>query len=319
MFELKSFQFFFTVFFLFGLSPFISISRPKRTIELIISYFPRLILLFSVIFMVYHFYCQLLIARNIVMCYFAMTISVYAAIIECVYLSNSFHVTPQKIAVTIQSLEKLLQIQCPVEKMQRSIRFKFTLQFIIILSGLVLKYFIPSKNGVTWLEDVALTMAFLYRCIHLLHTTIYVDIIQDALICLCRFVELEAHKCKFSDRNSQQNIDACSRVMSQIKLIHFKLWYITQCVNKQFGWFLTTFPIDTMSTVTYSFYWTFIILKLPRYYHINVSRKTLFQWFFDIFSEILYTKFLFLKTKSFLKKKIILVGIRWVNVRGAIW
>lgn len=280
MFDLKPFQIVFNIFFLVGLSPFISLKQPNKKLPLIISYIPRIIILILGSFMLRSFYKELQLTKNIVMSYVAMTCPIYAAVIESMYFSSTFRTTPHSFVFTIRSLEKSLHIQYPIVLIQKRFWLKFSLQIFVLIINLLVKCIIPSKFGVTILEDLALILAFFYKCIYLSHIMIYIDVIQNSLVCLNRRVEVETRKSKLIGRKWQQNVDSWLSLMSDLKLHHFQLWNVTQRVNKQFGWFLATYPIDSVSTVTYSFYWTFIIFKMPNNFHINITRKKFLLLFF---------------------------------------
>lgn len=281
--KLKLFQKYFIIFYLFGLSPFIAFEKRNKKPPLILVHLPRILTVLLMIFITYNFYYQVLLAYNIVMSYYFITFSIYMAFFENILLSHVFRITFRIVDNTSKDFELLWQINCPMEALEKSLRRKLMFQTLVILSGLFVKYFVRSHFGVSWIQDLALTLAFLYKSVHLLHATMYIDFIRHFEMCLCKRIKLDLKKYS-SDRTKWQiNVREKIRMLHQIKLIHFKLWQLTQHVNKQFGLFLTAVPIDTVSAVTFSFYWMFILLKAFSPWRQCVLRK-----------HILNTKFIYL-------------------------
>lgn len=271
--KLKIFQKYFIIFYLFGLSPFIAVEQNKKP-PFIFIHLPRFLSILLLIFISYHFYFQILLAYNMIMSYYLITFSIYMAFFENIYLSHIFRITFRIVDRTVENFERLWKIQCPLEALEKSFRRKFLFQILVILSGPIVKYYVRSHFGVSSTQDIALTLAFLYKSIHLSHATMYIDFIRHFEICLCNRIKLELKKYS-SDQTKWHKMGVLEKVrmLHQIKLIHFKLWQLTQCANKQFGYFLTAVPIDTVSAVTFSFYWMFIFLKQLSPCQQNVLRK----------------------------------------------
>lgn len=277
MIKLKLFEKYFICFYLCGLSPFISFDGQNKKPPIILVYLPRLSAILSLIFISFNFYYQLLRAENTMMSYFVMTFSIYMAFFESIYFSSKFCSTFQTLSISVQNFEQSWQIQCSFVALERRFRRKFILQISVVLSGLLVKYYVPSH----FVQDLALTMAFLYKCIHLSYATMYIDFIRHLQMCLCNRIKLELRNCdEMNKTNGKIGVREKIRLLRQIKLIHFKLWRFAQCVNKQFGYFLTVVPVDTVSAVTYSFYWLFIFLRLhsPQELRKNFSCSVTFVY-----------------------------------------
>lgn len=273
--KLKLFQKYFIIFYLFGLSPFIAFEERTKNPPLIFVHLPRLLSVILMVFISYQFYYQILLAHNVIMSYYLITFSIYMAFLENILLSHVFRITFRMVNITVEKFEQLWQIQCPLEALEKCFRRKFVFQILVILSGPFIKYFVRSHFGVSSIQDIALTLAFLYKCIHLLHATMYIDFIRHFEMCLCNRIKVELKKYSSNETKCQIGIRDKIRMLHQIKLIHFKLWQLTQHVNKQFGYFLTTVPVDTVSAVTFSFYWMFILLKLMSPCRQDVLRKNI--------------------------------------------
>lgn len=269
--KFKLFQRYFIIFYLFGLSPFISFHEHNKIWPNVFFHLPRMLSISSLIFITYNFYHQMLLANNMIMSYLLMTFSIYWAFFENIYLSSTFRVTFQNYCITVKSFEKTWHIECPLEDLEKKFRRKFVIQIVVILNGLLVKMFVHSHFGVTSTQDFALTMAFFYKSIHLLYATMYIDLIQHFLICVCDRIKLELRKYKTDQTKWQTGVQEKIHMLYQIKSIHFNLWHLTQRVNKQFGFFLTAVPVDTVSTVSNSFYWMFILLTAS--YPKDVLRK----------------------------------------------
>lgn len=260
--KLKLFQKYFIIFYLFGLSPFIAFEKNKKP-PFIFVHLPRMLSILLLIFISYNFYFQILLAFNMIMSYYLITFSIYMAFFENIYRSHIFRRTFRIVDRTVKSFVHLWQIQCPLEALEKSFRRKFIFQILVVLSGPIVKYYVRSLFGVSSVQDIALTLAFLYKCIHLSHATMYIDFIRHFELCLCNRIKFELKRYSSGQIKSHKiSVSEKIRMLHQIKLIHFKLWRLTQHVNKQFGCFLTAVPVDTVSGVTFSFYWMFILLKL---------------------------------------------------------
>lgn len=65
-------------------------------------------------------------------------------------------------------------------------------------------------------------------------------------------------------------------IVRQIKLIHFKLFHVSQCVNRLFGWFLVVYVVETASTSVYDISWAFVLADQTDTQHIYILRKYIF-------------------------------------------
>lgn len=262
----------FTIFYIFGLNSYISFNEPIKKRSIRILYLPRIINFGLPTFVIaYCIYTELFTFQN--MLFFNMLIyTAYVAFFESIiHVSGSFRGNLQIMCNAINRLEMNLKMKYPLNVIQKSFRRKFTLQIAIILGGYLFKYLIPSEVNISPILDVTLTLTILYKCIHLFHAIIYVDFIKFTLMCMCQkivMVKSEVSR-KVGDKSMQRNM----RMMRQIKLIHFKLWHIAERVNQQFGWFLTVFPIDAVSTITHSIYWFSIGLTIPNHSTLSSFRK----------------------------------------------
>lgn len=263
MYKLQSFQNLFSLFFAFGLSPFILFKKPKKNCPSIVRYLPRITIICVGLFVVYSFSNEIAMARNILMSYSLMTTSFYVAIVESIYFFNSYRVIWQTMCFTMDNLEVSLQIQCPIKLIRNKFRQRFTLQIILVIGGFFIKHLSCddlNNRTMSRVQDIALTITVLYKCIHLFHAIIYIDFIKITMTCLCEKIAMVK-----SELNEKSNgIDGRKnvRIMRQMKLVHFKLYHIAHRVNKQFGWFLTIFPLDAVVTITHSVYFGFVFIMM---------------------------------------------------------
>lgn len=251
MLKLKPFQSFFICFYLFGLSPFIWFNQPNKKLPFTIVYLPRLLLtVFVAILLSNDLFYQKFNANNTM-----LNLSIYLAIFEISFISNSFRTTWQTMCLTIDNFENSLHIHYPLETICKNFYWKFSLQILMILAGFFVQHSICSNENFP-LHEINLAIAFTYKCVHLSHIIIYIDFIKIALNCLCEKIIRNDDNRK--DYNENHNNNECLhkiRLMRQIKLTYFKIWRISNGVNIQFGWFLATFPIDVVIIATHSFYW----------------------------------------------------------------
>lgn len=247
MFQLEQFQSFFTSFYLFGLSPYILFKQPNKKLSIAIVYLPRLLLtIFMAILISHDFLYHKFNANNTM-----LNLSMCMAIFEITFIPNSFRATWQAMCLTIDHFEDSLQIQYPLKMISKKFYWKFSLQILIILAKFFVQYTICSNERLT-LSDIDLTIIFIYKCVHLSHIIIYINFMEISLNCLCEKVMMEYRK------NSNDDPKECLKninLLRQIELTYFKIWQISDGVNRQFGWFLATFPIDIIIIVTHAFYW----------------------------------------------------------------
>lgn len=244
---LKPFQSFFTCFYLFGLSPFILFKQPNKKPPIAIVYLPRLLLTVFMTILISHDLLYHKFSANNTM----LNLSIWMAIFDVVFIPNSFRATWQTMCTTIDHFEDTLQIQYPLKMISKQFYWKFLLQILIVSAGLYVQYSICSHEHLS-LSEINLAIVFLYKCVHLSHITIYIDFMKIALTCLCEKIMLEYRKQCNGDRSD------CSKniiLLRQIEATYFKIWRISDGVNRQFGWFLATFPIDIVIIVTHAFYW----------------------------------------------------------------
>lgn len=174
----------------------------------------------------------------------------YMAIFDITFTSSSFRAIWQAMCLTIEHFDDSLQIQYPLKTISKSFYWKISLQILLVSAGLLAKYYICS-NAPLSLSEIVLTIVFVYKCVHLSHITIYIDFTKIAITCLCEKIVTEYRENHSDDQNDLKNIE----FMRQIELTYFKIWRISDGVNRQFGWFLATFPIDIIIIVVHAFYW----------------------------------------------------------------
>lgn len=248
MLKLKQFQSVFTCFYLFGLSPFILFTRPNKKLPIAIVYLPRLLLTILMAVLISHDFLYHKFNANNTM----LNLSIWMAIFDITFIPNSFRATWQSMCLTIDHLEDSFQIQYPLKMISKNFYWRFSLQILIILAGFYVKYSICSKENLS-LSDIDLVIIFIYKCVHLSHITIYIDFMKISLTCLCEKIMMEYQK-NYNIDDENENLKNI-QLMRQIELTYFKIWRISDGINRQFGWFLTTFPIDIVIIVTHAFYW----------------------------------------------------------------
>lgn len=246
MLKLKRFQCVYTCFYLFGLSPFILFKHPEGKLPVAIVYLPRLLLAVLMTISISHDMLYHKFNANNTM----LNLSMYMAIFDITFTSSTFRAIWQAMCLTIEHFEDSFQIQYPLKTISNSFYWKFSLQILLVSAGLFAKCFICS-NAPLSLSEIVLTIVFVYKCVHLSHITIYIDFTKTAIACLCEKIMMEYRENHSDDQNDSKNIE----FMRQIELTYFKIWRIPDGVNKQFGWFLATFPIDIIIIVTHAFYW----------------------------------------------------------------
>lgn len=246
MLKLKQFQGFYTCFYLFGLSPFVLFKHPNRKLPVAIVYLPRLLLTVFMAILISHDISYHKFNANNTM----LNLSIYMAIFDITFTSSSFRAIWHAMCLTIEHFEDSFNIQYPLKTISKSFCWKFSLQILLVSAGLFAKYYICSNEQLP-LSEIVLAIVFIYKCVHLSHITIYIDFIKIAITCLCEKTMVEYRENHSDEQNDLKNIE----FMRRIELTYFKIWRISDGVNRQFGWFLATFPIDIIIIVTHAFYW----------------------------------------------------------------
>lgn len=260
MFRLRIFQSYFTIFYICGLSPFVSFKNFRIKRSSLIHCLPRLINIFFIcvnsflllnraIFHIYEIKKDILTIPILISC--------LATSIEGFSIFRSIPIIWQIMCFTIDNFEKTLQMQYPLKKLQKQFRQKFFTQLLLILLGIPPKVlFRISLASYSWMSLTTDVILVLLKCIHSCHILFYTEFINLSVEELCEKV-IEAK----SEFNYNKKTNQKLHLMQQWKLIHFKLWHIVQQINSQFGWFLMVSLGDLLLQCIFSIYRTFLYIS----------------------------------------------------------
>lgn len=173
-------------------------------------------------------------------------------------------------ANAIDTLEKHIKLNIPIDKFKVTFRNKILFMFGIDVIGGILKFIIVSA----FLKPVAemfLFISFLYRNAVLFHTVIYIDLMG---------LLLESVNKKLSDIHEGSSSLIVLDCVRHVKLVHYNLWRISKTINQKFGWILLLRLVESFVFMTATIYWIFLYtssafkentLQFLRKYYMNQS------------------------------------------------
>lgn len=270
MIKLKIFQYYFTIYYILGLIPFVSFENRKLKFSSIATFFPRLIIVCVHLIMVYTIIVLgntnvSFISANLL--YIIIILTNFIAIIENIKNSSGFCAIFKMMNSTINDLEMGLQIDYPYKIFKMKFHRKYILIIVLVMFGLSVKYVVVSKLSMHHFNDVSMAINYIFKYSHSLQITFYVDFVQYALNSLNG--KISTYKCDWPSDETKNIL----YLMRQIKIIHFKLWFVLRRVQLICGWFLVAFMIEAMTNITFSTYWTFLYMDRKDVDHMNVLRK----------------------------------------------
>lgn len=270
MFELKPFQSYFMAIYGLGLGPFVSFSKPSSKSLKIIHQLPRTLNICVHLVMIYIF----IITDFAILPYFmgiylviALSLVNFIGIIENVYNSNLIFEILKIVCYIVKDLKTGLQTEYLFNALKANLKRKYLTLFIIFMFGLIIKNSLYSNIGSSRTITFFTVMIYSLKYIYLFHITFYIDFVKTSLISLnARIATLR----KDWPLNDTKN---AFYLMRRMKLIHFKLWHVSQRVTLIFGWFLVAYMIDVFAAMVFGMYWMFIYAIRIDVDHINILRK----------------------------------------------
>lgn len=264
MLNLQPFQNFFTIFYIFGLNPFISFSNIKKKHSPIISALPRIINILVNVAITCNgaiFHRNLDYNVRLVYPIFVILSCVYicnyVAIVENLCHLNSARLILKNISFSINSLRTSLNIHFSYKTWKNSVKRKFILQMFVITIGSLVKYYFLNSWGL-W-RCSAWVFVSVLKSLNLIHFVFYVDFIT---------IMLESLNSKISHMMIDRTVSWCEdesngklSIMHHIKSIHFKCWKISQHANSMFGWFIVVFIIEMIAVKTLESFRIFVVLS----------------------------------------------------------
>lgn len=289
MFKLTPIQSYFTIFYIFGLSPFISFRNPSAKHSLIVLFLPQIINICINLLIAYHFFDNGDTNEDFFLGHFLLIILIFSslvAIIEKLCHLKFIPIILQVLCYIVNNLETSLQVEFSYNSIKKDFRCKFISLFVSIIATLIVRLTFESELGFTRTTDILMALSHCFKYLHMLHVTVYIDFIRLTFEIVGKKIEMmRNNKVK---QPIQRNFDSL-HVMRSIKVIHFKLWHISHWLNAFFGWFLVTFMIEASAFTIYAIYWIFLYGNRPDLTTINMLRK----YFHFICILLLYLLFIF--------------------------
>lgn len=244
---------YFLGFFIFGQDSYISFDGTfKKTGFYLPFYLPRVLHVINIILTALVFYIQFKqYLKTVVfpLIVFLTLVPNSVAIIESILKPGLVESILFSFNRIIEHLEMVLNVSIRMNKFEKKFRFKLMFAILVILSGVLYKdldntneeYF-DSK------DDFMMEIAVFVKMITSFYIILLVDLLGFVVFSMndhLQLVDSELLECSFVI-----NPNKISRILRNIKTIHFKLWEISQRINQRFGFFLLVFFLETFLTVT---------------------------------------------------------------------
>lgn len=281
MFHLQPFKHYFTIFYIFGLYPYIpNANNDKNQIQSkFVQFLPRIanitVLILIISFLVYERTKSSMYLFLYVHAFLIYIIIVnLVAVVENMCNIHIIHHILQTMSSIMNSLAKSLQVQYPYKILKKSVERKFFIQMTVNILCFIIKFIIESMFERDWKRSSLWSLLYLIKCIHLIHLIFYVDFMTFALSSLSQTIITtmigKNNHCLYNEDSNEY-----LHLVRQIKFIHFKLGHLSRCVNNLFGWFLVICAIETASTTVSTFFYAFWLITetgnltlIPRKYNI---------------------------------------------------
>lgn len=186
--------------------------------------------------------------------FFLIILSNIAGNIQCLVYSSEY----LDIIRRINNIERLLimkfHIQINFKECHKILKRKFSIIFSILISATLINYW---SYGWNFSRDVLLrsivTILELISSLVSLHPVLYVDVVNMFILELNQtLTKSEGHF-----QASAGSAGIC-KDLKNLKFIHFEVWYLTQKINKYFGWSFVFLIIKYFIDALYLLYWIFI-------------------------------------------------------------
>lgn len=275
--ELKPFQIYFTLFFLFGLNPFVSFANEQKRQSKLLIVIPRLVAVLCNISIAYR-ECKNF-PLDTVATIFGRLVLVSGAVVNLIAIfENLFHAHLvyqifSEISAVINILRICLNINYSHKLMKKSLNRRLTIHIVIIVLGSTIKFYVETTNGIECTLSVLWTISNVIEYMHLFHLSFYIEFIRFILKSLSEKLADKMINCQTYWYHGQNN--ELWHSLHHMKSVYLKLWNVSQKVNALFGWFLVICMLETTSTAVFNAYWEYDLLthaaarKLARKYHFH--------------------------------------------------
>ena len=272
--QLKPFQIYYTVFFLFGLNSFISFKNIHKKRCKLITVSLRLIAISINAYIAYReckdfeysVYAHIFGYGVLI---FVVCVN-FTAIFESFVNQKSMCKILKELSSILKTLETYLNIKYPDQAVNVSLNRKIIIHFTIIVAGTVIKYYVEVANNLDPSISLFWTISNVIKYIHLLHVMFYIDFIKFTLASLSEKLSSKMNDPQIYWYHGQNN--EFLQIMRHIKTVYFKLWNVSQLVNSLFGWFLVVLMFEATTTAIFNVYWSFAFVRfsmsnqIPRKY-----------------------------------------------------
>lgn len=261
--NLRPFQHYFTLFYFVGLNSYVSFSDTTKKSPKLISILHRLITISITLFFLQRMNKRFNDALDsspisqILLMVIRLQYATLVSTLENICNEHLVRRTLITLSFIIQSFETILKTEFPYKRFKRSVEWKFLLQVIMYFVILLMKMFFLIHMRNEWVIKLILAIHIVIKYVNIFHFLFYADFIIFSLTLLNQqFINM------ISERNAlwcREQYEQCLCIMNRMKMIHFKLWKISQNANSLFGWFLVAITIELIEVIAGEMFWIFLI------------------------------------------------------------
>lgn len=263
------FENFFIFFYFFGQNSF-EFAKPSFFTK-ILQYIPRsLFLTVTVIILVRSIHFNPFGDKSEFIVYIMLllleTIINLLVTFESILLPNAIPSLLNQYKYIKNYFEKRLNAKVPMKIFKWNFLVKVSLSVAVFLSMLATVRLTQEYKT----SDAFMFLVSNYKHITAVHIMIYIDYLQHLLKTIN--VQFNTFQSEISMKVFDSNSKEMCYVLKTYKYVHFKLWKISQLINKRFGLILIALVLAFTLEVSYSAYWI-IVFWLSNQMDSNMIRK----------------------------------------------
>lgn len=259
--NLRPFQVFFTVFYIFGLTSLISVSNRRKMRFKFAIHLQRVVII-STIFIRYFIYLK--INENVSKSFrmFGAFLFLFEnglnliAIVENLFNMHSMNQILESVSFVIKTLKFSLEMHFPFKIMKKSLKRITFILFVIMFERLCMTIYMNSFFNPINIKNIFLVYTILVfegtKFVNLTYFIFYIEFMSLALATLNqKFALLMSEKEIYWHHGINNKL---LKVLQFTQVIHLRICCISQRSNSLFGWFLIAFTINVMIKVIFAVY-----------------------------------------------------------------
>lgn len=187
-------------------------------------------------------------------------------IAESIFVPRAFNKLKSQFEYTTAYLETRLNVRIPMKEFKRNFMFKVILNIAMFLTTIAAARTKRAFQPV----DVLIFLSMNYKHFTTAHILLNVEYLKHILATLNR--QFDGVQCEHALKVFNSNISEICFCFKLHKFVHFKLWKISQLINKRFGLILIALVMAYILEVSYSAYWI-IVYWISNNTDITIFRK----------------------------------------------